>query len=164
MRRLRGKSRSIIILSSLRWHMDFLKNIFSSALLIFFLISCTHQPQLILQTQNEKIEIEVEIADDDLERSNGLMYREELADGSGMLFVFPEEAPLNFWMKNTYIPLDILFFNKNRVVISVVENMEPCKIMNCPLYSSKFPAQFALEVPAGFVKKHGVKIGDVMVY
>lgn len=147
--------------------MNFLKNIFSTALLTFFLASCTHGAQLTLQTQNGKIEIEVEIADDDLERVNGLMYRKELADGSGMLFVFLKEAPLNFWMKNTYIPLDILFFNRNRIVLNIVENMEPCEAAataNCPLYSSKFPAQFALEVPAGFVKKHGVKIGDVMVY
>lgn len=126
------------------------------------------EQEITLDTGSEKITLKVEVADDEEERSRGLMEREELEEGRAMWFVFNEEAQRKFWMKNTKIPLDIIFFNKDKEVVSFVENMEPCLIPedpearrpNCPSYSSLEPAMYALEVPAGFVKDKVVEVGD----
>ena len=106
----------------------------------------------------ERIELHVELADEPAERQRGLMYRESLADGTGMLFVFEQEQPLAFWMKNTLIPLDILYFDAERQLVSV-QTMVPCEKDPCTTYSSDAPAQYALEVNAGFVERYGIGEG-----
>ena len=67
----------------------------------------------------------VEIADDDEERARGLMFRESMADDHGMLFVFDEDAPQSFWMKNTFIPLDMVFIREDGEVASIAKNAQP---------------------------------------
>lgn len=119
--------------------------------------------KMTLQTKTEKIPLTVEVADSEEERTQGLMNREKLAEGTGMWFSFEDEAPRNFWMKNTLIPLDILFFNAKKEIISIVQNMEPCKASQCPSYASDYPAMYALELPAGFVNSHSIQVGDKIV-
>lgn len=124
---------------------------------------------VVLKTASEEIALTVEIADSAEERKTGLMYRDELDKGRGMLFIFPESAPRNFWMKNTEMALDVIFLNSEKEVISFVENMEPCGIEDdapaaCALFSSKRPAMYALEVASGFIKEKGVKVGDKLIY
>lgn len=97
---------------------------------------------------NKAVTIDVEIADDQAERARGLMDRDRLQDGSGMLFVFDEPQDLTFWMKNTRIPLDILYFDGNGKFVSRT-TMSPCSTPECPLYPSDGPARWALEVNAG---------------
>lgn len=116
--------------------------------------------EITLETDREKLALTVEVADSERERQRGFMYREKAEEGKGILFVFEDEAPRNFWMKNTLVPLDILYLNNQKEVVSIVENMEPCKVQQCPSYASRGPAMYALEVPAGFVKAHGVTVGD----
>lgn len=118
------------------------------------------EKEIALKTSKGEIKLTVEIADSEKEREKGLMNREKLEEGKGIWFVFEDEAPRNFWMKNTLIPLDAVFFDKDKKIVSVVENMEPCKIAECPLYFSEKPAMYALEVRGGFVSGYGVKIGD----
>lgn len=92
----------------------------------------------------------VEIADDDAERARGLMFREELAPGSGMLFIHDRQEPLAYWMKNTKIPLDILYFDDARKLVSKRVDVPPCTLGDrCPNYPSDVPARYVLELNAG---------------
>lgn len=116
--------------------------------------------QLSFTTGSEIVKLTVEVADNARKRQQGLMKRDKLEAGKGMWFIFQGEAPRIFWMKNTLIPLDLMFFNNKHEVVSVVENMTPCKTSFCPSYSSVVPAMYALEVPAGFVEEKNVKVGD----
>jgi hypothetical protein len=111
-------------------------------------------------TSDDEIPVTVEIADTIDEQALGLMYRTELTADHGMLFVFEEEAYRTFWMKNTKLPLDILFLDKEDIIVDVKENFEPCHADPCELYTSKEPAMYALEVNAGFVAAHNIEIGN----
>lgn len=92
----------------------------------------------------------VEIADDDAERERGLMFRDELAPGHGMLFIHDGEAPLAYWMKNTRIALDILYFDEALTLVSQQRDVPPCSAGNaCPTYPSDAPARYVLELNAG---------------
>jgi YVTN family beta-propeller protein len=102
----------------------------------------------------------VEVPDDQEEFARGLMFRTHLPWNAGMLFAFYEEEPRRFWMKNTLIPLDMIFVDSSSKIIDIKENVPPCKQEECPTYPSKEPAQYVLEVNAGFVQEKGVKIGD----
>lgn len=118
--------------------------------------------QMVLETKKGSVELKVEVADREGERERGLMEREEVKTGEGMWFVFEDEAPRSFWMKNTLVPLDIIFFDSQKKVVSIVDNMEPCKAAECPGYDSATPAMFALEVPAGFAAENGLNLGDTV--
>ncbi len=102
----------------------------------------------------------VEVQDDREEFPRGLMFRNHLPWNAGMLFAFNEEEPQTFWMKNTLIPLDMIFVDSSSKIIDIKENVPPCEQEECPNYTSREPAQFVLEVNAGFVQEKGVKIGD----
>lgn len=104
----------------------------------------------------------VEIAADDESRARGLMFRDSLAPDRGMLFVFEREQPLAFWMRNTRIPLDILYFDADRRLVSV-SSAPPCTTAQCPSYPSAAPARFTLELNAGTAKTLGVARGDELL-
>ena len=108
-----------------------------------------------LETKNEKVQLTVEIPDSSDERAQGLMYRPKLKDGRGMLFIFDDEAYRSFWMFNTTIPLDAIFFDKNRTVVEVIQ-MEPCKSIQCPKYSPNNKAKYVLEVNKGFSDNNNI--------
>ena len=92
----------------------------------------------------------VEIADDEAERARGLMFRDELPNGSGMLFLHDREEPLAYWMKNTKIPLDILYFDTGRRLVAQQRDVPPCTLGDgCPPYPSNAPARYVLELNAG---------------
>ena len=104
--------------------------------------------------------IRVEVADTPETRQRGLMYRESLPKDQGMLFVFPSERPLTFWMKNTTIPLSIGFFNAQRQLLNVHE-MEPESVVVRSLrsYESSGPAQYALEMNKGWFSRNKISKG-----
>ncbi|MBI3190641.1 DUF192 domain-containing protein [archaeon] len=107
----------------------------------------------------------VEIANDPISYERGLMGRENLDKDSGMLFIFDDEIYRSFWMKNTLIPLDIIFVSSNYTIVDMKENFMPCDSDPCQTYSSKNPAKFVIEVNAGYVKDHEIEIGDnVKIY
>ena len=105
----------------------------------------------------------VEIADDLETQALGLMFRRDMPADHGMLFIFPAEAPRSFWMKNTRIPLDIMYFSSELRLVSMAENAQPCRVEQCPGYPSAGPAQYVLELNAGTASELGVEAGDLLV-
>lgn len=93
------------------------------------------------------VSLNLEAADESHEREEGLMFRKRLSEGDGMIFVYDQSAFMNFWMKNTLIPLDILFFNEDNTFISRT-TMQPCVADPCEIYESGQPARYAIEVNA----------------
>jgi hypothetical protein len=103
---------------------------------------------------------EVEVADDDAERARGLMFRDELPAGRGMLFLHDAEEPLAYWMKNTRIPLDILYFDTARRLVSQQRDVPPCASGDgCPSYPSGRSARYVLELNAGEAARMGLEDG-----
>jgi hypothetical protein len=99
----------------------------------------------------------VEIADTEPEREKGLMYRKSLPDGHGMLFDFHQDQQVGFWMKNTYIPLDMIFIRADGRIASIAWNAEP---MSEKVIYSASPVRAVLEVKAGTVSRLGIAPGD----
>ena len=104
----------------------------------------------------------VELAETPDKQALGLMFREQMPDDHGMLFLFPVEGMRSFWMKNTRIPLDIFYFDEELKLVSVSENTQPCRVQHCPSYPSLGPAKYILELNAGKAAELGVKAGDVL--
>lgn len=104
--------------------------------------------------------VNVEIAADDELRAQGLMYRDHLRPGTGMLFFFPTDGVYGFWMKNTRIPLDMIWIDANQKVAHVKFNVPPCHVRDCPSYNPGVPARYVLEVAGGEAQRHGLKTGD----
>lgn len=102
-------------------------------------------------SNNESYFYEVYIADDNQSRATGLMNIKTLPEDEGMLFVFPDSQDLSFWMKNTYIPLDIIFFDSNQSFINYHENAEP--LDESIRYTSDKPSKYVLELNADIAKK-----------
>lgn len=102
----------------------------------------------------------VEVAETREQQALGLMFRENMPDDHGMVFVFPVETMRSFWMKNTKIPLDIFYFDANLKLVSVSRNAPPCRSARCPGYPSAGPAKYVLELNAGKAAELGVQPGD----
>ncbi len=107
------------------------------------------------------VKIDIEIADDDSQTTKGLMYRRSMKENQGMLFIFPEIEIRSFWMKNTYIPLDLIFLDENRIIVHIHENAQPRTKGSLP---SIKPAKYVLEVNAGFSARHFLKASNRMSF
>ncbi|GJH40802.1 hypothetical protein RCZ04_13520 [Capnocytophaga sp. HP1101] len=103
--------------------------------------------------------IDVEFAKNDMERALGLMYRSSMDENQGMWFIFPEEAPRSFYMRNTEIPLDIIYLDKDKKVVSIAKNARPYDETSLP---SEKPAMYVLEINGGLSDKWGIEKGDRM--
>jgi hypothetical protein len=107
----------------------------------------------------------VEVADDPDERARGLMFRETLADHTGMLFIHDDEGRRSYWMKNTRIPLDILYFDASRRLVMQRRDVPPCPDGNaCPSYPSRAPALYVLELNAGEARRLGLVEGTRITF
>lgn len=106
----------------------------------------------------------VEIADTDHLREEGLMHRNHLPRDRGMLFVFTHEKIWPFWMKNTLIPLDVLWLDAEGVIVDVAEHMQPCITTPCPLYYPIHVSSFALEISAGRYAEENLHLGMVLTF
>lgn len=134
----------------------------SLMLSLLTLVACATAPEgPWVEIKNQRFVIE--IADEGPEQVRGLMFREQLADGTGMLFIFPFASPQAFWMRNTKIPLDIMYFDAQRKLVNVQRRVPPCLSENCPTYPSSAPAQYVLEINAGVADKLGFKPGDELI-
>lgn len=111
--------------------------------------------------ETEIITIDIEIADNEQERMQGLMYRESMPDSAGMLFIFPYEQPRSFWMKNTKISLDILYVDSNGKIVSIHKNTTPFSEKTLPSFQA---ARYVVEVNAGFTEKHDIAFGDYIKF
>lgn len=132
-------------------------------LLVLFFASCSFSSFVVIHTAVSDVSVSVEIADNIEEQTVGLMYRTSLDENHGMLFVFSDEQQRIFWMKNTKIPLDIIFIDADGIIVDMKENFQPCVVEECEKYYSE-PAQYALEVSAGFVEEKGIEAGDTITF
>lgn len=119
---------------------------------------CHHTPEVIIHPQaGAPVRVPVELALSLEARNRGLMYRRDLPPNGGMIFVFPASSEQTFWMKNTPLPLDMIFIGDDLVVVGIVENAVP---FSTGLVGVGRPSRYVLEVHAGFAKAHQLRAGD----
>jgi uncharacterized membrane protein (UPF0127 family) len=116
-------------------------------------------PRIILPDHSAVI---VEVASDDPTREQGLMYRDHMADDRGMIFLFPQAGEYPFWMKNTLIPLDMIWIDADHRIVHIAHDVPPCKADPCPNYPPHAKASSVLELAAGVAAKHHLRDGDVL--
>lgn len=124
-------------------------------------VSATEAGTLEIATKSGVRMFSVELAVSDEERAKGLMYRKQVPDGYGMLFDFKQEQPVSMWMKNTYVPLDMIFIRDNGRIARIAENTE---VLSERIISSGQPVRAVLEVVAGTARKYGIAPGDKVAY
>ena len=115
--------------------------------------------EVVVETGGEPVHARVEIAETDEQRQFGLMFRRELERIGGMVFLFPEETEGGFWMKNTFIPLSIAFFDDDGRILRILD-MEPCPGDPCAVYDPGVAYHGALEVERGMFERWGIERGD----
>jgi uncharacterized membrane protein (UPF0127 family) len=139
-----------------------------AALFIFATLALASAPSLAAEAEREALvittdsgvhEFMVEIADDDRETARGLMFRRSMPEDEGMLFDFKRERPARFWMRNTYIPLDMLFIKADGTIESIAEETTPLSEEGVP---SKGPVRYVLEINGGLSEKLGIDAGDTV--
>jgi uncharacterized membrane protein (UPF0127 family) len=122
-------------------------------------VACQGQPKVTIETAEDAVSFQVEIAATPEKREVGLMYRRELPLDYGMLFIFPGERINSFWMKNTPIPLDMIFISSERKIVGIVHETAPFSLEG---RSVSVPSQFVLEINGGLSRRYGFKAGDVV--
>lgn len=105
--------------------------------------------------------IDIEVKQDNEGRAEGMMWRRSMEENQGMLFIMERSEPQSFWMRNTYIPLDIIFITEDKRILNIRKNAQPQTLSPQP---STGDARYVLEVVGGFCDKHGVKAGDQVVF
>lgn len=133
-----------------------IKRVLPAALL--FLSMAAHAADPAVTLHGKRFSTEFAVTDD--QRAMGLMNRKAMDADHSMLFVFPDDQPRTFWMKDTLIPLDIIYFDKDRKLVSMQLNAQPCKGDPCPLYGSDGDARYVLELNAGTASRLGLKVGE----
>lgn len=108
--------------------------------------------------------VSVEVASDDATREQGLMYRDHLADDRGMIFLFTQSGEYPFWMKNTLIPLDMIWMDGEHRIVHIASNVQPCKADPCPNYPPNAKAFSVLELAAGVAARHHLADGNVLKF
>lgn len=135
------------------------RSLFPTLLAVLLQVSaCQAQPQVTIATEGgRELTFHVEVADTPTKRELGLQYRRDLPPDRGMIFLFPAESEHSFWMKNTPIPLDMIFISKERKIVGIVEQAVP---FSTDSRSVPGASQFVLEINGGLSKRHGIKAGD----
>lgn len=108
--------------------------------------------------------VRIEVAADDDTRAQGLMFRDRVPPGTGMLFLFAQSGEYPFWMKNTIVPLDMIWIDDQRRVVHVEANVPPCKADPCPSYPPHARANYVLELGAGEAARHRVANGSTLTF
>jgi len=118
-------------------------------------------PRVLLDGRDEQVAVRVEIARDPATRARGLMFRRQMDPDAGMIFLFERSEVQDFWMKNTYLPLDMIFIGADLRVVGVVEDAEPLTETTRTVGQ---PSQYVLETNAGFARRHGIGPGARVVF
>ena len=139
-------------------HFKFIYLIFNFFLISFYTFS---NEKIEVSIYNKNITFNVEVANTIEERRTGLMYRKKLLNNEGMLFIFPSEKIIKLWMKNTYIPLDVIFISESKVIVDIKKNMEKLSEI---IVKSKVKSKYALEFNAGLINKLDIEIGDKVLF
>lgn len=122
-------------------------------------VAATSGPRIILPDGST---IRLELAADDPTREQGLMYRDRLAPDAGMLFLFPKAGEYPFWMKNTIIPLDMIWIDEQKRIVHVAHDVPPCTADPCPNYPPNAQAKYVLELAGGVAAKHRLADGNTL--
>jgi len=139
-------------------HFKFIYLIFNFFLISFYTFS---NEKIDVSIYNKNITFNVEVAKTIEERRTGLMYRKKLLNNKGMLFIFPRKKIIQLWMKNTYIPLDVIFISENKIIVDIKKNMEK---LSETIVESKVKSRYALEFNAGLINKLDIEIGDKVLF
>lgn len=157
----------------------FLKRLILLSALSFCIValSCKEDKKAIKQTEvtftkegeltvlkasdSTKVTLDIEIADTDFDIQTGLMYRNSMKNSQGMLFVFDDETERFFYMKNTKIPLDLIYIDADKTIVSFQKNANPFDESSLP---SNAPAKYVLEINAGLVDTWGISVGDGVMF
>lgn len=115
--------------------------------------------RVLIDAGDDSVLLDVEIADTPEKHAYGLMFKRSLPADEGMVFVFFEDPPSGFWMKNTFIPLSIAFFDEEGRIVRIMD-MDPCRTEECPTYEPGVAYSGALEVNQGSFERWGVSVGD----
>ncbi len=118
------------------------------------------KPRVVIRLASGEVSVAVEVARTEEERARGLMFRDHLGSNEGMLFVFREDEPHDFWMKNTLIPLDMIFIDGLGNVVGIVARAEPLT----ETLRHGGPSRYVLEVAGGWAEERGVKVGDKVLF
>lgn len=141
-------------------HRDRSGSLRTSVVVLFISIvysACTPKPEVIIHARDKPVRVRVELALTPAEQERGLMYRQKLDANNGMLFVFAETEVHSFWMKNTSIPLDMIFIDKDGEIVGIVENAVPFTTSSRMV---PHPSRYVLEVNAGFAAAQGIQAGQ----
>ena len=140
------------------------KKIILTFALIFLVLltSCAKYETIFIDNGVEKIKIKAEIADTQEKKERGLMGRERLGENKGMFFAFEHEGTYAFWMKNTLIPLDIIFISGDFKILEIF-HAEPCAEEPCKSYQTTKYAKYILEVNGNFTTRNGIDVGDEVI-
>ena len=145
---------------------------FQSKIILFFLILINStvsfskekmNSEKLIWIVNEEKTIKLEISDNFHKRKVGLMNRVTLENDEGMIFIYDKVEPVNIWMHNTLIPLDIIFLKKNQI-IKITPDVPPCPALPCRLYPSTYPVDMIIEINAGQAKVMNLEIGDKLTF
>jgi hypothetical protein len=137
---------------------------------VFFAAGCgssniTDELDLTQVTFPNGVKINAETMRSDVELMRGLMFRESLAPGRGMVFIHPKEDTFHYWMYQTKIPLDMIWMDHDRRIVEMSLDTPPCRSTSareCPNYGGNYKSKYVLEVNAGIARKNGLKTGDVL--
>ncbi len=116
---------------------------------------------IIFKSNNAELQYQVEVAKTDIQRAQGLMFRTFLPEKSGMVFLYSPPKIVNMWMKNTLIPLDMVFVNENGEIIHIHHNAIPEDLTSI---SSEYPVSYVIEINGGEIEKYGIRKGDRVVF
>lgn len=123
--------------------------------------ACAQEPRVVLHTAAGDVAVTVEVMTTPAQQAVGLMYRKELGALAGMLFVFPTTTDRNFWMKNTVLPLDMIFIGEDRKIVGIVKDTVPFTTTRRGVGA---PSRYVLEVNAGFTATHRLAPGDLVTF
>jgi uncharacterized membrane protein (UPF0127 family) len=111
----------------------------------------------------QQLAINVEVATTKVQRTIGLMFREYLPPNKGMLFVFEQETIQKIWMKDTLIPLDVIFISEEGKIVSMIRELQPCVKKTCDIYYSDENAKYMLEINKGMIEKNKIETGQFLL-
>lgn len=133
------------------------RRLVAALLLTCAIPACTPSPEVVIHTRERPVRVKVELALTSDQHARGLMYRQSMAADAGMLFIFPNTQIRGFWMKNTPLPLDMIFIDDDNEIVGIVENAVPFSTNNRMVPQ---PSRYVLEVNGGFAAQHGIKEGQ----
>jgi uncharacterized membrane protein (UPF0127 family) len=117
--------------------------------------------ELVISSDSGHVKIDIQIANTEFDRQLGLMFRKNMEENQGMLFIFPDVKTRSFWMRNTEIPLDIIFIDPSKTILNIARNTTPYSDIS---YTSVAPAKYVLEVKGGFADRHNISSGDKVTW